>query len=397
MAWVAGLVVVAVVSLAMGELGSRWWIRRRARYYVWQPGLRLELRQDPRLFAGVEPQARFDINADGERGSDVRGDEAGLFRVLVAGGSAAECLALDQSTSWPGALERLLNSDASLRALGARRAHVGNIGRSGVGSERLDLIFEHVLPQYRRLSVIVILVGASDVLHWLESGAPPTPEASSVSVAESFAAHPEQRFGWKPTRWATIVLGRRLLRLWLRPVEVRAEAGSWVPVARQMRAQAKELRTRMPDPASMLDRFEHHFRRLLGRAQAHADRVLVVRQPWFEKVYTAEETAHFWHGGVGKPWKETVSVHYAQGVLNQLMGLLDARAAMVSDALGVEHLDVRPVLTPSLEHYFDMFHYTPTGATVVAQAVCAALLPRSASARPSPASVELASFVGLAR
>jgi hypothetical protein len=147
-----------------------------------------------------------------------------------------------------------------------------------------------------------------------------------------------------------------------------------------MRAQAKEVRTSVPDPAVTLDRFEHHFRRILQRAAAHAARVLVVRQPWFEKEYTAEEQAQFWHGGVGKAWKETISVFYAQEVLNRLMGLLDARAAAVADEVGVEHLDLRPVLTPSLEHYYDSFHYTPAGAAVIAHAVAAALL-----RRPRPA------------
>src|SRR2546425_10525971 len=60
------------------------------------------------------------------------------------------------------------------------------------------------------------------------------------------------------------------------------------------------------------------------------------------------------------------------------MRLLDARAATVADKLGVEHLDSRPVLTPSLEHYYDYVHYTPAGAAVVARAVAAAFLRRAA-------------------
>jgi hypothetical protein len=199
-------------------------------------------------------------------------------------------------------------------------------------------------------------------------------------VAETFACSPEEQFGWKPSQWAAIALARRLRRSWLRPVEVRERAGSWVVAARKMRTQAKEVRTSVPDPAVTLDCFEDHFRRVLLRASAHTDRVLVVRQPWFDKDYAAEAEAQFWHGGVGKPWKEAVSVFYAQGVLNNLMGLLDARAAAVADELGVEHLDLRPVLTPSLEHYYDCFHYTPAGAAVIAQAVAAALLRRSRGA-----------------
>src|ERR1041385_3603084 len=100
------------------------------------PGMRLELRQHPDVAPEIEPRVRFEINPDGERGGeDPPGDD--VCRILVAGGSAAECYALDQPTSWPGVLQRLLNEDDALRALGARRVHVGNIARSGVSSPEL--------------------------------------------------------------------------------------------------------------------------------------------------------------------------------------------------------------------------------------------------------------------
>jgi lysophospholipase L1-like esterase len=336
--------------------------------------MRLELQQDAALFPEAEPRVRFEVNADGERGSDVRGDDPGLFRVLVAGGSPAECFALDQPTSWPGALERLLNAKDNLRTRSASRAHVGNIGRGGIASEHLDVIFEHALPQYRQLGLIVVLVGGNDVFQWLEQGAPTSIPFSSVTAADVFQYEPWQPFGWMPRRCATIQLARRLRRSWLRPLEVRERAAAWVTTARNMRAQASELRTSVPDPAVMVDHFEHHFRRLLLRARAHADRVLVVRQPWFEKDYTPEEAGRLWHGGLGKAWKQAISVYYAQDILNCLMALVDARAAAVASELGVEHLDLRTVLEPSLENYYDLVHYTPRGAAVVAQTVAEAIL-----------------------
>src|SRR5439155_788905 len=80
---------------------------------------------------------------------------------------------------------------------------------------------------------------------------------------------------------------------------------------RKMRRDAKQIRSTVPDPSTVLAHFEHHFRRLLHRALDHADRVLVVRQPWFEKDYTPDEAARFWHGGVGRPWKEQVSEYFS--------------------------------------------------------------------------------------
>lgn len=375
------LLLLAVPALLLvAEAACRWWVRRRSRYSVWPPGMRLEIRLAPEVFPQLEPRVRFDINADGERGGDVPRGERGVYRVLAAGGSSVEGFALDQPTSWPGVLERLLNTQDSLHALGAARVHVGNIGHSGVGSADLDLILERVLPQYRHLDAVLIMVGSSDVYHWLEEGAPPLRPPSHIPDLMLFSSHPQQRFGRKPGAWALMEVARRLRRSWLHRVDVKERAGAWFATARRMRAQAKELRTTVPDPATVLDHFEHHLHRLLRRAKAHADRVLLVRQPWFEKDYTAEEEACFWHGGLGRAWKETISVYYSHDVINRLLGLIDARAVKVADELGVVQVDVRPLLTGGLQHYYDHDHYTPAGAAIVARRIAGAILERPASA-----------------
>ncbi len=167
---------------------------------------------------------------------------------------------------------------------------------------------------------------------------------------------------------------RRLRRTWLRPIEVKEHAGSWVPAARRMRAEAKELRSAVPDPSTVLDNFEYRFRRLVGRALAYADRVLIVRQPWFEKDYTDAEAARFWHGGMGKAWKQAITVFYGHHVINGLLRLVDARVAKAAEELGVEQLSLRPILAPGLHNYYDHDHYTPAGAALVARAVATALL-----------------------
>ena len=133
----------------------------------------------------------------------------------------------------------------------------------------------------RRLDAIVIMVGGNDVFHWLERGAPSPYPATPVPVRRFFACHPEGPFTWRLAQWALVELARRLRRRWLRPIEVWERAGAWIAEARAMRARAVELRTAVPDPSVMLNRFELHFRRLLQRARAHARRVLVARQPWF--------------------------------------------------------------------------------------------------------------------
>ncbi len=81
-----------------------------------------------------------------------------------------------------------------------------------------------------------------------------------------------------------------------------------------------------------------------------------------------------WHGGVGQAWQEEITIYYSLDVLSRLMALLDSRAARVASDLDVEQIDIRPVLEPSVETYYDFFHATPAGARAVTTAVAAAIL-----------------------
>lgn len=381
-----GLAPTVLPLLAVGaELVARWWLRYRALYYVLPPGLRIHLRPDPEVFLQLEPFVQFEVNSDGERGGEVprSRSDGRLYRILVAGGSQPEGYLLDQDTSWPGTLHCLLQTREHLQRLGASRVHVGSIARAGVGSEALGLILERVLRRYPRLQAIIILVGASDVLQWVEQGAPPSP-SSPVRTSDVFRCHPEGPFGWKPRELGVVELLRRLRRRWLRPIQVHDRAGAWIGKARAMRARAKEVRTTMPDPTSMLDHFEVHFRKLLQKAKGHADRVLVVRQPWFDKDHSPEEAAHMWHGGVGQAWREEVTTYYSSEMLSRLMALLDARATRVAEELDVEQLDLMPILERSLKSYYDFFHLTPAGARAVATAVAAAILRLPLPSPPLP-------------
>jgi lysophospholipase L1-like esterase len=366
---------IALVALACAELGARWWIRQRSGCYVRAPGLRIDVQLDLETLPQLEATARFDINADGERGSDVRAGTRGLYRILVAGGSPVESFFVDQETCWPGALEELLGSPENLRALAARTVHVGSLGRAGVASQELDLILERVLPRYGHLSAILIMVGGNDVFHWLADNAPAVVRSSSVTPEDVFDWHPEQRLGWSPRQWGIVKILARLWRVWLRPRQAR-EGGRWIADARKMRAQAAEVRTSTSDPAGMLAHFEDHLRGIIQTAKGYSDRVVIVRQPWFEKDYTPDEAARMWHGGVGDAWKEAITIYYSLDVVNRLMGLLDTRAAEVADDMDVEHLDIRAILEPNLANYYDYVHFTAAGSAVIAQAVAAALVTR---------------------
>jgi hypothetical protein len=379
--WFLPPVVLLLLAVA-AELATRWWLRHRAAYYVFPPGMRVDVRPDPKSYPELEPSIRFEVNSDGERGEEAPRSARGLYRILVAGGSVAECYLLDEDKSWPGALHRLLDRPEHLARLPASRVHVGNISHSGMGSEAVDVVLKRVLPRYPRLQAILIFLGVSDVSHWLEIGAPPHPPPPPLT-SDLFRCHPEGPFGWKPRQLALVELLRRLRRRWLRPVEPHARAGAWMATARAMRARAKDIRTTVADPAPMLDHFECHLRSLVQTAKRHADRVIVVRQPWLDEDYTPEEAAQMWHGGVGVPWEGEITTYFSLSVFSRLMALMDARASAVANALDVEQLELMPLLDRSLKTYYDCFHLTAAGARAVAGIVASAILrqPLEAAAR----------------
>lgn len=379
-AGLAGLLVLAELALRAG-------LRLRDRWYVWTPHQSTRMHLDPEALPTLEPLVRIEFNRDGERGTEPPRDLDGCFRVLVAGGSAAEGYYLDQDANWPQVVQELLREPAALERLGARDAHVGNVSRSLVPCEALATMLARILPRYRRLDAIVFFVGASDVVHWLERGTPPELVDGTIPERQMFAVTPRLPWGLHRKDLALWRAFSSLYRARLRPVQERRDVGRQLVDLRRMRAGAKTMIDEVPDPAPLLDYFERHFRAMLRVAKGGARRVLVVRQPWFDRPLTEEETAVMWNFALGRPRSAPVDTYYTHRVVAELMGAVDRAAERVAAEEGVEQLDVLSQLDLDLDTFYDYLHFTPGGARHLAQLVTAALLgpAEGAAAGPSAA------------
>jgi lysophospholipase L1-like esterase len=367
-----------VLVFVAAESAARAWLRRYGRYYVWTPYARTRMSIDADVLPKLDPVARFEINADGERGDPVPHDDSKLYRILVAGGSATECYYLDQAASWPQVLARTLNTPASLSSLVADRAidrvHVGNVSRSLAASKHLCRIMRAVLPRYRRLDAIVLLVGGSDVIRWLERRAPAVIDDDPVPVSDVFAQHPEGPFGWSAH---TLAL-RRIVKYWYvrlgRPVERRERVGKRLARCRAMRSRAKTILRTVPSPEPMLEHFERNLRALIALSRRHSDRVIVVHQPWFDKQFTPDEARLMWSFAAGPLQDSEATDYYAHDLVWDLLRQVNARTAKVVRELGAEQLDLMPVLERNLEIYYDELHHTPAGCRVIGDHVARAIL-----------------------
>ena len=373
---------LAVGALALGilvsaELFARRAVRGRGDYRVWTPHRRIEMRVDPEVLPGLEERVRFQVNRDGERGDETPDDWSDTYRVLVAGGSAAECYLLDQRRAWPHVIQEILAEPESLALLGVHGVHVGSIAHSLAPCFAVYHTVDAVLGQYQRLDLVVLMVGASDVVAWLQAGTPGEP-TTERRPAELFAEHPEGPFGWRPRRTALARLAARAYRRLLHPVERRAEAAAVLARGRVMRSLAPELIDEVPDPEPMLALFDSWLRSLILRLQARGARVVLARQPWFDKDFSPREQACMWNFARGRPMQADgqgeVPAYYSHAVVRRLMRLVDQRAARVARDSGADQVDLMACLEPSLETYYDFLHFTPSGARAVARAIAETIL-----------------------
>jgi lysophospholipase L1-like esterase len=362
--------------------GVARWILGRQGYYVWKPGTRMRLHLDREALADLPPEVRLLINRAGERGDDPppAAADPSVYRILLLGGSAAECYFLDQDASWPGRVQTRLRQPENLALLGKRTVHLGNIARSGVGAtEGIARILEKIADRCPRLDLILIMGGAADLVNWMRLGTPvPLPDELNTDLL--FLQHPEHRFGWHPRKCALAELARRLEARFSKKEAVRHNVGKKLTEVRAMRARATTIKDATPDPAPMVERYEVWLRRAIRQARVMADRVIYLRQPWFGKDHTKEEKARFWNCGEGYPYSEEVKTYFSMDLTARLMDTLSQVGARTCDEEGVEHVDFMPHLDRSLRTYYDFFHFTAEGADDVATVVLDAILVQNAPA-----------------
>lgn len=366
--WIA----LIAAGLAIGiELGARSWLRTRGGYFVLRRWSRSDMGINRSILPQLEERVHNHANRDGERGPEPPRSWEDTYRVLVAGGSAGECYLLDQESEWPAVIRRRLERDSE--ALGAGSVHLGNIARSLVPCEAIDLILRRTLPRYPRLDVVVLMIGASDVVAWLERGCPQEVVEGEYPASGVFAEHPESSFSWSPKGLALRQLVAGLQRRLGGGIDRREDVGGMIARNRAMRARGTIV-DGVGDPSAMVAGFERWLRRVVETARTKAPRVLVVRQPWLRRSFSPEEDALLWNFGAGRPYAEEVTTYFSHGVVDRLMGLVDEAAGRVARECGVEEVSLMECLEHDFETFYDRLHFTKKGAEVVGEVVAEAIL-----------------------
>lgn len=358
------LLIIALVGAIplCAEMMARVYLRC-SRYYPHVPNKLTTITPHPEILPSLEREVRFETNELGERGAPIpKGDD--VFKVLCAGGSSMECLFLDQDSATDGRLAALL---PELPALSGCQVHVGNIGKSLIDTVSLYQMFEKTLKNYDQLDLVILQVGASDVVRWLEKSAPADGSMSEKRLDDVFAWHPETSFALNLKQLAA----RKLLGRWKATKPARYEnSGRRYREIREMRRNAKTTITAMPDFTGFNAALKENYAALLDQLSAPGRIVLVVRQAWFGKEeYSDEELAVFWHGAAGNGFREQVDTFYSPEVFAESMRQADKTIAALCEERGVPHLGLKEIVPSDLTYLYDQLHVTKAGADLVARAI----------------------------
>lgn len=276
---------------------------------------------------------------------------------------------LDQHQTWPMVTQEILNGTAGRRSL----AHVGNVACSLIPCRTIDRLVKRLLPRVKSLDVIVLMVGASDLVDWFEKKTPPQIDESPAALHLYCSEHPAGGFTWKPAGTALYRLGRRFRTRLMKPVDRRSNVGAARLRHRAMRARSQNILSSAPDPSPMLEGFRSHLTALIETCRQHSKEVLIARQPWLDADLSPEQERQLWNFGQGRPYKSEPEAYYSIKLVRELMEQVDAVALGVARAKGVPDLDLRARVPSDLDHYYDFLHHTPLGSRCVGAAVAAKL------------------------
>jgi lysophospholipase L1-like esterase len=337
-------------------------------YSVWPAHLNKVFRPDPRILPGISGESRFWTSSAGLRGDEFSSDQR--YRILVFGGSAAECLYLDQDESWPQILQQRLTETTG------RRVWVGNAAVSGRSSPHHVVQVERLLPQYPRIDGILLFVGVNDFLKRLEAGDRYTPEMPQEELMSWAFYH--RPFGWSvdATAIARLYARERALRRFRREPLFQDEMGRVYARWRERRRAASRLIDELPDLSVALAAYARNLTSIIDRARASGAEVVLVTQPslWRPDLGSPERDL-LWTGGIGNYRRRKGSEYYSVEALAAGMARFNQRLLAVCRERAALCIDLAPRIPKDTGAFYDDVHFNEQGARAVADALFEDLLP----------------------
>jgi lysophospholipase L1-like esterase len=335
-------------------------------FFIWPPYTTFSYDLESPEMPGIDGVSNFTINSQGIRGREFSDQDS--YRLLVIGGSTAECAVLDDDESWPHLLEAFLR-----KKWRNKNVWVGNIGKSGHSSANHLLAMQHLLDQYPPIDAVLVLLGVNDLLRRLAMDSSYFPQLKdSDLLGKTFSIRPRsfnERW-YKKTEWWILLKDAKRSYLAYRNKQVDKQEN----LRKLMRAREKRRNNPQRDTLPNLTSALNDYRETIGKMQQlmtnKKARLLVASQPvlWKDQMPPHEYTL-LWMGEVGKKSMDEPAEYYTPGVLSEAMRLYNQTLARSARDYGIEFIDLARFIPRDTTVFYDDCHFNENGARKVAEII----------------------------
>jgi lysophospholipase L1-like esterase len=344
---------------------------------LYSPGSKYAFHRDIRVTPGVDPFVNFTVNEVGLRGPAMPYGN-NVFKIITVGGSTTLCDYLDDSREWPHLLMENMTAGQSQQVV-----WVANAGVAGHTTVHHIALLQ-TLPILSQVDVLTFLIGVNDLQASLAFEGGPAEahlEQDASRVREEILAEVGQMHPWYRQlrlfqlahKAAVAVVSRRnrlsptLDKGYFERRRAR-DAGSIVP---------------LPDLKTGLKEYREHVLLILHECQIRGLRCIFFTQPtmWRDNL-TPAELGLLWGPYVGR-------VRNPKGYLSAADGAraMDAYNRALLDLCGqhnMECYDLASFIPKDTSAFYDDFHFTVSGARMVAQFISDYLLAAPPFSRERP-------------
>ncbi|KYG80143.1 GDSL-like lipase/acylhydrolase family protein [Roseivirga ehrenbergii] len=311
------------------------------------------------LYPGLNEQFTYTSNHLGYRSNHLFGKDS--YGILAIGGSTTECVYLGDENGWTQLLETRLNSTSN------QAITVGNVGSAGLAAPNHYLQLKHLVPQYKYVDMVVVLVGVNDFLKALQLN----------GVQDEMTLEENYRRTFKDYPRAVNKKWYRKTELWMHMRDVNngwknlfghLTPDSLISISNStMEMRRKAIKTdALPDLLIYLDGYEEYIRDMVSLSNQYKTKLVLITQPvlWHENMSDFEEQLTIF----GIP--PTIDGYtYSTKALAEGMELYNDRLRMVADEMNVTIIDLAEVLPKDTSIFYDYCHFNLEGAERVADTV----------------------------
>ena len=362
------------LPLAIAEFALRQYMPSDPRFLVWKPGIEQLFNPIEQVFPGVFGPSLFITNSEGMRADERL--KSSQWQLLAFGGSATECLYLDQKETWSAYLQNLLSKSSH------RNVWVGNIGQSGRSTRHNLQQIKFLRLQYPEIKDYIVLSGANDFLTRLKRSHDSgllfgSNEFDRETLGHAFSNmpkdirykvyDPEGNYIKQSEIWS--ILRRAKDHLNQLPSEgtltTQDEFGLGLIEARKRRQNARRFIMELPEIEQSIAEYEFNLKSMNELSKEIGIRITFMTQPSAWKEGTLSDSSElFWMGQSSE-----AEVYYSESTLNKGMKRYNEVMRKVAAENNVGLVDLAKELDSQTGIFYDDMHFNELGALLVAEKI----------------------------